>query len=204
MLIDLILIIFYFVVYYIYYFEEIMKEKIIFTGNCAWCLEAMFLRTRGVLEVESGFYSLEDYPEIAFSKTDKLEAVQLTYDNLMISFEDLLSVYFITHNPTVNSWSAKESFYPLCRPAVFYFTEEQKDVLLEKMQKIQPEFELPLLTQVKQFKPDNFTLVEEKYRRFYENNPKDGYCLSIIDSKLAKMKESLKHLFINLEVKGKD
>lgn len=180
-----------------------MKEKIIFTGNCAWCLEAMFLRTRGVVEVESGFYSLEDYPEISFSKKDKLEAVVITYDNLIISFDDLLSVYFITHNPTINSWVEKDCFYPLCRPAVFYFTEEQKEAILAKMQSLQSQFELPLLTQVKSFKPDNFNLVEEKYRRFYENNPTDGYCLSIIDPKITKMKEQFKHLFINLEVKGK-
>lgn len=181
-----------------------MKEKIILTGNCAWCLEALFLRTRGVLEVESGFYSLEDYQDIAFSKTDKLEAVQLTYDNLVISLSDLFNVYFITHNPTINPWIEKDCFYPLCRPAVFYFNEEQKEALLEKMDELKPEFDLPFLTQVKSFKPDNFTLVEEKYRRFYENNPKDGYCLFNIDPKIEKMKEKLKHLFINLEVKGKE
>ena len=48
-----------------------MKEKIILSGNCTWCLEAIFLRTRGVTQVEPGFYSLEEYPEIAFSKKDK-------------------------------------------------------------------------------------------------------------------------------------
>lgn len=181
-----------------------MKEKIILTGNCAWCLEALFLRTRGVVQVESGFYSLEDYPEIAFSKKDKLEAVQITYDSLVLSLEDLFSVYFITHNPTINPWVEKDCFYPLCRPAVFFFTEEQKDALLTKMDQIKSQFELPLLTQVKSFKPDNFTLVEEKYRRYYENNPKDGYCLNLIDPKIAKMKNELKHLFVNLEVKGKE
>lgn len=180
-----------------------MKEKIILTGNCAWCLEAIFLRTRGVIEVESGFYSLEDYPEIAFNKKDKLEAVQLTYDNLIISLEDLFSVYFLAHNPTVNSWIEKDSFYPLCRPAVFYFNEEQKEVLSEKMKVIQQIYETPILTQVKNFKPDNFNLVEEKYRRFYENNPKDGYCLSIVDPKIDKLKNQFKHLFVNLEVKNK-
>lgn len=181
-----------------------MKEKIILTGNCAWCLEAIFLRTRGVLEVESGFYSLDDYPEIAFSKKDKLEAVQLTYDNIIISLDDLFSVYFIAHNPTVNSWIEKDCFYPLCRPAVFYFTEEQKEALSEKMKVIQEIYEIPLLTQVKNFKPDNFNLVEEKYRRFYENNPKDGYCLYNIDPKIEKLKTQFKHLFVNLEVKNKD
>lgn len=178
-----------------------MKEKIILTGNCAWCLEAMFLRTRGILEVESGFYSLEDYPEIAFTKKDKLEAVQLTYDNLIISLDDLFSVYYITHNPTINPWVEKDCFYPLCRPAVFYFTEEQKEVVSEKIKTLQPSYDMPILTQVKSFKPDNFTLVEEKYRRFYENNPEDGYCVFNIDPKLAKMKEQFKPLFINLEVK---
>ena len=70
-----------------------MKEKIILSGNCTWCLEAIFLRTRGVTQVEPGFYSLEEYPEIAFSKKDKLEVVQVTYDNLIISLKDLFSVY---------------------------------------------------------------------------------------------------------------
>lgn len=180
-----------------------MKQKIILTGNCAWCLEALFLRTRGVVQVESGFYSLEDYPEISFSKKDKLEAVQVTYDDLLISLDDLFSVYFISHNPTINPWVEQECFYPLCRPAVFFFTEEQKSALLLKMEKIKSHFELPLLTQVKPFKPDNFTLVEEKYRRYYENNPKDGYCLNLIDPKIERMKTELKHLFVNLEVKGK-
>lgn len=178
-----------------------MKEKIILTGNCAWCLEAIFLRTRGVLEVESGFYSLEDYQDIAFTKKDKLEAVQLTYDNLIISLDDLFSVYFISHNPTINSWEEKDCFYPLCRPAVFYYTEEQKEAIIKKIKNIEPNYELPILTKVEKFKPDNFTLVEEKYRRYYENNSKDGFSVSIIDPKIAKMKKELKSLFINLEVK---
>jgi peptide-methionine (S)-S-oxide reductase len=91
----------------------------------------------------------------------------------------------------------------LCRPAVFYFNEKQKEALFLKMEKIKSQFENPLLTQVKPFKPDNFTLVEEKYRRYYENNPKDGYCLSLIDPKINKMKNELKHLFVNLVVKDK-
>lgn len=181
-----------------------MKEKIILTGNCAWCLEALFLRTRGVIQVESGFYSLEDYPDIAFSKKDKLEAVQVTYDNLLISLDDLFSVYFISHNPTLNSWVQTDCFYPLCRPAVFFFTEEQKESLIAKLQQIQPNFDSPFFTQIQPFKPDNFTLVEEKYRRYYENNPLDGYCLNLIDPKIEKMKNELKHLFVNLQVKGKE
>ena len=176
-----------------------MKEKIIFSGNCAWCLEALFLRTRGVINVESGFYSLEEYPEIAFSPKDKLEAVQLTYDSLIISFSDLLSVYFISHNPTINPWTNNECFYPLCRPAVFYFSDEQKNILIEHMQTVQLKYETPLCTKVNPFKPDNFTLVEEKYRRYFENNPTDGYCLSIVQPKIEKMKDELKPLFINLK-----
>jgi len=178
-----------------------MKEKIILSGNCTWCLEAIFLRTRGVTQVEPGFYSLEEYPEIAFSKKDKLEVVQITYDNLIISLKDLFSVNFITHNPTINPWDEKECFYPLCRPAVFYFDDDQKNTFIEHITLAQNNFETPILTQVKKFKPDNFTLMEEKYRRYYENNPNDGYCLSLIDPKIEKFKQEFKHLFINLEVK---
>lgn len=181
-----------------------MKEKIILTGNCAWCLEALFLRTRGVLQVESGFYSLEDYQHIAFSKKDKLEAVQLTYDNLIISLEEILSVYFIAHNPTLNSWVEKDCFYPLCRPAIFYFTEEQKTTVINKIESIKTLYDSPILNKIESFKPDNFTLVEEKYRLYYENNPNDGYCVYNIDPKINKMKLELKHLFINLEVKIKE
>jgi peptide-methionine (S)-S-oxide reductase len=178
-----------------------MENKIILSGNCSWCLEALFLRTKGVLQVESGFYSLKEYPEIAFSEKDKLEVVQITYDSSKLSLNDLFSVYFLTHNPTINSWIEKETFYPLCRPAVFYSSEEQKSALLEKMEQIKSLYETPLLTKIQEIKPNNFTLVEEKYRRYYENNPKDGFCLSIVNPKIEKMKSEYKHLFVSYDIK---
>lgn len=166
-----------------------MKEQIILTGSCYWCLEAIFKKVKGVINVESGMYHIDDY-QFSFGKDDKLEAIRVTYESNILSLSTLFDFFYLTHNPTIIKWDKKDCFYPMCRSSIICFTTEQKKAAEDKIQTMTEgkEFDDEIQTKVAQVIDDNFFLAPEKYRDYYTKNPKDGYCLSIIVPKLDKMK----------------
>lgn len=185
-------------IYLVFTFNNYMNiQEIIFTGACNWCLEALFQKIKGVQKVESGYYGIGQYP-FAFSTKDKLEAVKISYNSNTVSLEDLLEVYFISHNPTIIKWDKDDCFYPLCRSAIFYQDDEQLTIIKNKLtpwiQSIELQNNLPVQTKIEKITPKCFELGEEKYKDYYINNPKDGFCISIIDPKIQKLQTSMTNL----------
>lgn len=175
-------------------------EQIILTGNCFWCLEALYKKLKGVHLVESGSYYIDDYV-FAFGKKDKLEAVRITYDPSVLSLEVLFDVFYIAHNPTLIKWDKDDCFYPYCRSAVFYTTDSQKNAAEDKILKLKasnayPDTDVPVQTKVVKVIPDCFFLTEEKNKDYFEKNPNDAYCRSIVVPKLDKLKDLYKEHLI--------
>lgn len=174
-----------------------MKQEIILTGSCYWCLEAVFQRLKGIELVESGFYHISDYA-FSLSKNDKIEAIRIVYETDVLPLPILFNLFYLTHNPTLITWD-KNSFYPGCRSAVFYHTDEQKLAIETKIDElIKTQFyEGEIQTKVAKIIPHNFFIAEKKYQNYYNSNPKDGYCTSIIDPKLERFRNEFKEFYIN-------
>lgn len=169
-----------------------MIEKVILSGNCTWSMEAMYQCIKGMKKVEPGFYSLEGY-EYAFSAQDKVQVVSLEFDNSVISFKEILDVFFIAHNPSLVSWKKEECVFPLHRSGIMVNSKIQEQTALEYLQDIKSDFS-EVYTKVIEDKYDSFMEVPSNYHNYYIKYPTDGYCLTIINPKLNKLSEKLEHL----------
>ena len=171
-----------------------MKQNLILSGNCYWCLEAIFQKIKGINNVSSGTYHLEDY-DFSFGKNDKVEAIMIEYDSNIISINSILNIFFLAHTPTLVSWNKEDSFYPLCRSAVFYFTYEQKETASEYLQNMihNKLYDSEIYTKIIPYKENNFFLTDLKNQDYFKKNPNEGYCQSIIVPKIEKLNTQFKN-----------
>lgn len=174
-----------------------MTETIVFGGGCFWCMEAVFQLLKGVISVESGYSGgvkeNPTYEEVCSGKTGHAEVIRVVFDPEQIEFQDLLSVFFTTHDPTTRNQQGSDVGEQY--RSVIYFTEEfQKQKIVDFINKIKAEkvFKDPILTEVKPLK--NFYIAEEYHINYYRNNPGVGYCQVVINPKLAKLRHSFEKL----------
>ncbi len=163
-----------------------------FAGGCFWCLEAIFEQVRGVEQVVSGYTGgrLPDpgYEAVCGGNTGHAEAVQITYDPVQVSFEELLALFFSMHDPTTLNRQGNDVGTQY-RSAIFYHGEGQRQQA-EKMiagldgMGIWPGRIVTELVEAQTFYP-----AEEYHQHFYVRHPQQGYCQVIIAPKLAKFRE---------------
>ena len=165
-------------------------ETAIFAGGCFWCTEAVFQRLQGVDEVISGYtggtIKNPAYREICTGRTGHAEAIKITFDPEIISFTELLQVFFATHDPTTLNRQGNDvgSQY---RSEIFYTNEGQKEQALEFIALLEREriFGSPVVTAVSEEK--TFYLAEEAHQNYYNDNTTQPYCQFIINPKLKKL-----------------
>lgn len=168
------------------------QEVAILAGGCFWCLEAAFADLKGVERVESGYAggSVPDpsYEAVCTGSTGHAEVVQLTFDPDVISFEDLLHVFFTIHDPTTLNQQGGDvgSQY---RSAVFYHSARQKADVERVIAELTAGkvWDDPIVTEVKPL--DTFYPAEEYHRDYYRRNPNQGYCRAVIAPKVAKVRK---------------
>ena len=172
--------------------ENEKLETATFGAGCFWCVEAVFQQLKGVEQVSSGYsgghVKNPSYKEVTRGTTGHAEAVQVQYDPQKISYEQLLEVFWKTHNPTTLNRQGADigSQY---RSVIFYHTPDQK-AIAEKSRKQMDEsgyFDDPIVTAIEPFK--NFYVAEDYHQDFYENNPNQPYCRFNIDPKMEKLQE---------------
>lgn len=166
-----------------------------FGAGCFWCVEAVFQRLEGVYKVESGYSGGKvvnpSYEQVCSGTTGHAEVTQITYDPDVITFIELLEVFWKTHDPTtLNRQGAdKGTQY---RSVIFYHDDNQKE-LAEKY-KIELDksaaFNDPIVTEISEF--DKFYKAEDYHQNYYNNNSNQGYCQYVIVPKLEKFKEVFK------------
>lgn len=172
-------------------------EKIVFGGGCFWCTEAIFKQLKGIELVESGYAGGHlynpDYWSVAGRNSGHAEAVLVEYDPNVISFNDLLTVFFASHDPTTPDRQGAD-VGPVYRSMILYTSVEQRDQIERFIERLNNETELgsPIVTEVK--KLEKFYPAEEKHQNFYTRNPNSGYCKVVINPKLAKVKERFAQL----------
>lgn len=167
-------------------------------GGCFWCVEAVFKDLKGVEKVESGYSGghVENptYHAVCTGTTGHIEVVQVAFDPEAISFRDILSVFFATHDPTTRDRQGAD-VGPQYRSAVLYHDEEQKRVAEEYIVELEADgiWSNPIVTEVTAF--EKFYVAEEYHQNYFEDNPGQPYCQVIIAPKVAKFrKENLERL----------
>jgi peptide-methionine (S)-S-oxide reductase len=168
------------------------RETATLGGGCYWCLEACFEQLRGVEKVESGFAggAVPDptYRQVCGGDTGHAEVVRVTFDPAVISYRDLLEVFFAIHDPTTLNRQGADVGTQY-RSAVFYHTAEQKRTAEELIaeltaEKVWPD---PVVTEVVPF--EKFYNAEDYHQGYYRANPSQPYCVAVVAPKVAKLRK---------------
>lgn len=177
-----------------------VRDTATFGEGCFWCTEAYFQRLNGVEKVLSGygggFVENPTYEQVCDKNTGHIELCRIIYDPAKISYDELLEVFWKTHDPTTKDQQGNDKG-PQYRSAIFYHNQSQK----EKAEKYMTELNKsgawanPIVTVIEPFK--NFYPAENYHQDYYNNNQNQGYCRFVIQPKLEKFekvfKAKLKH-----------
>lgn len=159
-----------------------------FGGGCFWCTEAVFERIEGVLDVVSGYAGGHTqnptYEQVSSGRTGHAEVVKIEYDPEIISYSELLEVFFKAHNPTTLNRQGADVGTQY-RSIILYNSLEQKRIAEEEIENHSKDFDEPIITEVVEF--TEFYPAEDYHQDFYEKNPDYGYCTVVIAPKLNKL-----------------
>ncbi len=168
------------------------REVATLAGGCFWCLEAAFTQLKGVERVQSGYaggrVANPSYEQVCTGTTGHAEVVQITFDPQVVSFDDLLHVFFTIHDPTTPNRQGVDVGTQY-RSAIFYHTPDQKAAAERVMAELQSEhlWDDPIVTELKPL--EAFYPAEEYHRDYYRRNPTQGYCSAVIAPKVAKVRK---------------
>jgi peptide-methionine (S)-S-oxide reductase len=164
-------------------------------GGCFWCVEAIYQDLQGVEQVVSGYAggTIENptYQQVCTGTTGHAEVVQITFDPQVISYADLLYVFWRTHDPTtLNRQGADVG--PQYRSIILYHDEEQKAIAEQSKRETDASglWPNPIVTEIVPF--DVFYLAEAYHQEYYRNNPNLPYCQIVIDPKVSKFRKEFK------------
>jgi peptide-methionine (S)-S-oxide reductase len=178
--------------------KEIMNDSVqvaTFAGGCFWCTEAVFLEVKGVEKIVSGFtggfVKNPAYREVCNETTGHAEGIQITFNPKEVAYEDLLEIFFATHDPTtLNKQGADVGTQ--YRSAIFYHSNEQKEKAEKYIHFIEKEklYANPIVTQIEE--AGVFYLAEDYHQNYYNQNKEQGYCQYVIAPKLDKLRKYYK------------
>lgn len=165
-------------------------ETATLAGGCFWCTESIFKRLRGVTSVTPGYTGgttpNPSYAEVCTGTTGHAEAVQIVFDPRIISYTQLLDVFFHLHNPTTINQQGNDVGTQY-RSAIFYHSDKQKRDAENMLKMIDSEhiYESPIVTEIVPF--TEFFPAEESHKNYYEKNSYQAYCQYVIDPKLSQL-----------------
>ena len=175
--------------------ENVEKEVATLAGGCFWCTEAAFSIIRGVEKIEPGYTGgtvpNPSYEQVTTGTTGHAEAAQITFDPTVISYREILEIFFTMHDPTSLNRQGPDVGTQY-RSAIFYHNEEQKKIAEKLIDELTDEaiFDKPIVTSVEPLKV--FYNAETYHKDYYKKHPKEPYCQAVIAPKIAK----LQHRFI--------
>lgn len=172
--------------------QQQIREVATLAGGCFWCLEAVYDDLKGVIEVESGYAGGSvpnpTYRQICTGTTGHAEVVQITFDPQVVSFRDLLDVFFTIHDPTTLNRQGADVGTQY-RSAIFYHSPEQQRIAQEKIAELNEAgvWHAPIVTEVVPL--DRFYRAEEYHQEYFQNNPQQPYCQVVVAPKVAKFRK---------------
>jgi peptide-methionine (S)-S-oxide reductase len=177
--------------------ESNERAQATFGGGCFWCTEAVFKELRGVERVESGYaggaVDAPSYEAVCTGRTGHAEVVRVTYDPSVVSYRDLLEVFFATHDPTQLDRQGADVGTQY-RSAVFYADEAQRATAEGVIAELARDgvFDAPVVTTLEPL--GTFWPAERYHQDYYARNPRQGYCQVVIAPKLAKFRQRFAEL----------
>lgn len=167
-----------------------MNELATLAGGCFWCTEALFKRLKGVVSVSPGYTGgttqNPTYEDVCEGSSGHAEAIQITFDPSLISYEKILEVFFHTHNPTTLNQQDYDRGTEY-RSAIFYHSEKQRTIALKVKVKIENEkvYDNPIITEI--IPLSVFYKAEDYHINFFDTNDTAPYCNIIISPKIHKL-----------------
>jgi peptide-methionine (S)-S-oxide reductase len=162
-------------------------------AGCFWCVEAVFDDLQGVEDVVSGYSGGHTenptYKEVCSETTGHAEVVQIKFDPQVISYRDILRVFFAVHDPTTLNRQGNDVGTSY-RSAIFYHTDEQKQIAEEVIKEVTElgVYDDPIVTEVTKF--DKFYPAEDYHQEYFANNPTQPYCAAVVAPKVAKFRKT--------------
>jgi len=177
--------------------EESRLATATFAGGCFWCTEAVYAELKGVKSVTSGYIGgavpNPTYKDVCTGQTGHAEAIEISYDPAVVSFQQLLEVFFATHDPTTLNRQGADVGTQY-RSGIYYHDEEQKRIAEEVIAKLNQArvFPGPIVTEVT--KASIFYPAEDYHQDYFAKNPYQPYCQAAAAPKVAKVRKVFKDL----------
>src|SRR5262250_1309312 len=167
-----------------------MKQQIAtLAGGCFWCLEAVYDQMKGVVSVESGYIGghLErpTYEAVCGGRTGHAEAVRITFDSEIVTYRELVEVFFVIHDPTTLNRQGHDVGTQY-RSVIFYHSPEQERVAREVLAELTREkvYEDPIVTEIAP--AAEFWIAEDYHQEYFRHNPRQPYCVGVVAPKVQK------------------
>jgi len=173
-------------------------EKATLAGGCFWCLEAIYKKVKGVKEVIPGYSGGQTnnptYEQVCSDTTGHAEAIQISFVPDLISYAEILEIFWEIHNPTTFNRQGHDigSQY---RSAIFYHNEEQKKIAEKSKQDLRDAniWSDPVVTEIVPY--NEFYPAEEYHKNYFQNHPENGYCQLVVRPKVEKFKKKFQDYF---------
>src|SRR5580692_8315237 len=172
------------------------QETATLGAGCFWCIEAVYQEMQGVLSVASGYMggrvASPTYEQVCSGATGHVEVAQLVFDPAVVSFRDILEVFFTIHDPTSLDRQGNDAG-PQYRSAIFYHSPEQKQTAETVIRELDAEglWSRPIVTEVRPAEP--FYLAENYHQDYFRTHPNQPYCAYIVAPKVKKFREKFAH-----------
>lgn len=170
-------------------------QTLVLGGGCFWCTEAVFVKVRGVTDVESGYCNghvqQPTYEQVCTGTTGHNEVVKLEYDPQQITVREILEIFFVIHDPTTLNRQGNDTGTQY-RSGIYYTTDEQRDVAEDMIRQMSQDklFGRPIVTEVLPL--SNYSAAEEYHQDFFEKNPYQGYCMAVAAPKVEKFRKTFR------------
>ena len=168
------------------------KEVATLGGGCFWCVEAVFHQLTGVESAISGYMgghaNNPTYDQVCSKTTGHAEVVNVTFDDEIVSFQDVLNIFFTTHDPTTLNRQGNDRG-PQYRSGVWYHSEEQRQIAEDTIKRLEAERLYPNKFVTEVTPASTFWVAEDYHQNYFANNPTQGYCAYVIAPKVAKFRK---------------
>ncbi|MCA1758477.1 MAG: peptide-methionine (S)-S-oxide reductase MsrA, partial [Bacteroidales bacterium] len=170
-------------------------EKATLGGGCFWCTEAVYLELKGVVDVKPGYsgghVKNPSYKEVCNETTGHAEVVQITFDPEVVSYSEILEVFFVTHDPTTLNRQGNDVGTQY-RSAIFYHSEQQKQTAQKVIELLTKDkvYNKPVVTEVTAF--DVFYVAEDYHFNYFARNKNQPYCQYVVAPKVEKFRKVFK------------
>ena len=171
--------------------EQTGTEVAILGGGCFWCLEAVYLEVRGVTRVESGYMGGQvlnpSYEQVCTGQTGHAEVVRLEFDPSVISYRDILEIFFTIHDPTTPDRQGNDVGTQY-RSAIFFTSPEQETTARKVMAEMAAVWDAPIVTQI--VPQETWYKAEEYHQNYFAQHPLQGYCAFVVAPKVQKFRKT--------------